>query len=62
MPASSDFPGMIVKTEIKMGQKTITTTIVSVKEENVDPKEFEIPEDYKELPAPSFSAPSQPGK
>jgi hypothetical protein len=62
MPASSDFPGMIVKTEIKMKDKTITSTIVSVKEENVDPKEFEVPTDYKELPAPSFSAPSPAGK
>ena len=62
MPASSDFPGMIVKTEIKMKEKTITSTIVSVKEENVDPKEFEIPADYKELPAPSFPAPSPAGK
>jgi Domain of unknown function (DUF4412) len=59
MPASSDFPGMIVKTEIKMKDKTVTSTIVSVKEEAVDPKEFEVPADYKELPAPSFSAPTE---
>ena len=57
LPASSDFPGMIVKTEMKMKQKTVTSTIVSVKEETVDPKQFEIPADYKELPTPALDAP-----
>lgn len=58
LPASSDFPGMVVKTEMKMKQKTITSTIVSVKEEAVDPKQFEIPADYKELPTPVLDAPA----
>ena len=58
LPANSAFPGMVVKTEMKMKQKTITSTIVSVKEENVDAKEFEIPADYKELPTPAFDTPA----
>ncbi len=56
LPANSDFPGMVVKTEMKTKGKTITSTIVSVKEETVDAKEFETPADYKELPTPAFDA------
>ena len=57
LPANSDFPGMVVKTEMKTKGKTITSTIVSVKEEPVDAKQFEIPGDYKELPTPAFPPP-----
>ena len=58
LPANSDFPGMVVKTEMKTKGKTVTSTIVSVKEEPVDAKEFEVPADYKELPTPAFDAPA----
>ncbi len=58
LPANSEFPGMVVKTEMKMKEKTVTSTIVSVKEEVVDTKQFEIPADYKELPTPAFDAPA----
>ena len=58
LPATSEFPGMVVKTEMKMKQKTITSTIVSVKEEAVDAKEFEVPADYKELPTPTLDTPA----
>ncbi len=57
VPANSDLPGMVVKTEMKMKQKTVTSTIVSVKEEAVDAKQFEVPADYKELPTPAFGTP-----
>ena len=55
LPANAEFPGMVVKTEMKTKGKTVTSTIVSVKEEPVDAKEFEMPADYKELPTPTFS-------
>ena len=58
LPASSEFPGMVVKTEMKTKGKTVTSTIVSVKEEAVDAKEFEMPADYKELPTPVLDAPA----
>ena len=58
LPASSDFPGMVVKTVMTMKQKTVTSTIVSAKEEAVEAKEFEVPADYKELPTPAFDAPA----
>ena len=57
LPPTSEFPGMVVKTEMKMKQKTIVSTIVSVKEDAVDAKEFAVPADYKELPTPAFDAP-----
>jgi hypothetical protein len=53
---------MIVKSEIKMGPKTITNTIVSVKEEPIDAKEFEVPADYKEMASPEFKFPAPAGK
>ena len=56
LPANADFPGMIVKTEMKTKGKTVTSTIVSVKEEAVEAKEFEVPADYKDLPTPAFDA------
>ena len=56
LPSNASFPGMVVKTEMKTKGKTIVSTIVSVKEEAVDAKEFEAPADYKELPAPAFDA------
>ena len=58
LPANSDFPGMVVKTEMKTKGKVVTSTIVSVKEEPVDAKQFEIPADYKELPTPSLDSPA----
>ena len=56
LPGNSEFPGMIVKTEMKTKGKTVTSTIASVKEEAVDAKEFEPPADYKELPTPALDA------
>jgi hypothetical protein len=52
-PDPAEFPGMPVKTEMIVNAKhKVTTTLVSVKEEPVDPKLFEIPPGYKELPPP----------
>ncbi|HEV7867719.1 MAG TPA: DUF4412 domain-containing protein, partial [Chthoniobacteraceae bacterium] len=43
MPPPEDFPGMKIKTLIEKGDQKVTTTLVSVKEEPVDPAIFEIP-------------------
>ncbi len=52
MPELKDFPGMVIKTEMDMGGKKVSTVLVSAKEENVDPAIFDIPKDYKESSAP----------
>lgn len=53
MPDPADLPGLPVKTEMAVGgKKSFTTTLVSVKEEAVDPAVLEVPADYRELPAP----------
>ncbi len=39
-PDSSSIPGVAVKTELTNQGQTITTTILSVKEQDVDAKEF----------------------
>jgi len=50
-----DIPGIPVKTEIELapGQK-ITTELVSVKEENLDPAIFKAPADYKPMQMPAM--------
>lgn len=55
MPEIKDFPGMMMKTEIDVGGKKITTTFISLKEDNVDPNSFQIPAGYKEISSPSLN-------
>ncbi|MEP6671604.1 MAG: DUF4412 domain-containing protein [Chthoniobacter sp.] len=54
LPDIKDFPGMPMKTEIVMNGKKVATTLVSVKEDNVDPKSFDIPAGYKEITSPEL--------
>lgn len=60
-PELSDLPGMVVKTQMDIGGQKITTTLVSVKEENVDPSVFEVPKDYQEMAPPEFPKRPSPG-
>jgi hypothetical protein len=45
-------PGPAMKTETTAGGNTTTITVVSVKEQNVDEKDFEVPADYQPLAFP----------
>ena len=58
MPELKDFPGMMIKTEIDMGGKKLITTLLSAKEENVDPAVFKIPANYKEISSPALNFPT----
>ena len=60
MPELKDFPGMMIKTEMDLAGKKVVTTLVSVKEENVDPASFKIPANYREISAPALNF--QPSK
>ena len=51
-PQASDFDGMVVKSEMTMMGKNVTSSLVSAKEEEVDPKEFVAPEGYNEMKMP----------
>jgi hypothetical protein len=59
-PSSSELPGMPVKTEMTVAGQKVTSTLVSVKEEKINPTIFEAPSDYKEMASPSFNLPGQP--
>lgn len=59
MPDLKEFPGMIIKTEMNAGGKKIVATLVSAKEDNVDPAVFNIPASYKETSAPVLTLPPQ---
>ena len=55
MPDMKDFPGMTMKTEMDLGGKKIVTTLVSAKEDNVDPSIFTIPKGYTEVSSPELN-------
>ncbi|MEI9894461.1 MAG: DUF4412 domain-containing protein [Chthoniobacter sp.] len=55
LPDIKDFPGMTMKTEIVLNGKKVATTLVSAKEDNVDPKSFDIPAGYKEITSPELN-------
>ena len=50
-PRTKDLPGMPLRIIMDHNGQKITVTLVSAKEEPVDPAIFKIPADYKELPA-----------
>lgn len=51
-PRTKDLPGMPMKIVSEMSGQKQTITLISAKEENVDPAIFVIPKGYKEMPAP----------
>jgi hypothetical protein len=55
-----DLPGVAVRTRMEPpnGQK-LTVTLFSVKEQELDHAEFEIPRNYQSLPSPAFGAPQK---
>jgi hypothetical protein len=52
-PRTKDLPGMPMKMLMEMSGQKVTITLLSAKEENVDPAIFSIPNSYKEMPAPA---------
>jgi hypothetical protein len=55
MPDIKDFPGMMMKTEVDLNGKKVTTTLLSAKEDKVDPKLFDVPAGYKEITSPTLN-------
>ena len=58
LPKFGELPGMVMKLQIgelidRTNALTVTFTLISAKEEPVDPNIFEIPKDYKELTSPT---------
>ena len=54
MPELKDFPGMAVKTVMDLNGQKISVTVLSVKEEPLDPSIFTVPNSYKEITAPDL--------
>jgi Domain of unknown function (DUF4412) len=63
-PGVSTLPGMVVKSRlvVKMGEavQTITITLLTAKEEPVDPSAFDVPANYKEWIPPQSPGPPAP--
>ncbi len=51
-PKSSDFPGMVIKSEMKVMGQDVITELVSAKEEPVPDGAFAPPDDYEEMSLP----------
>jgi hypothetical protein len=62
MPPLDQFPGMVIKREMNHKGTKTTSTLVSVKTDAVDAKVFDVPEGYKEQPAPKLPEAASPGK
>ena len=59
-PQASDFDGMVVKSEVTMMGKKVSSSLVSAKEEDVDPKEFAPPDGYNEMKMPMLQGIGKP--
>ncbi len=57
-PRTRDLPGMPMKMVMELSGQKVTVTLLTAREENVDPAIFKIPAGYKEQPAPP--APAKP--
>ncbi len=57
VPQNSDFPGMVVKSEMSVMGKKATSELVSAKQDALDDTVFSTPEGYQEMKMPSL-----PGK
>jgi uncharacterized protein DUF4412 len=57
MPDYTDFAGLPLKTVISVGDKQISTTIMSIKKDSVNATDFDIPKDFQELKTPLHAAP-----
>lgn len=54
VPPNSDFPGMVVKSEMSVMGKTATSELVSAKQDPIDSAVFTAPEGYQEMKMPSL--------
>lgn len=65
-PALSTLPGMVLKTQITGGEQTLTVTLVSAREGQLDASTFQAPVNYRPLrltkPQPQQSPAKPPGK
>lgn len=59
-PQAADFNGMVVKSEVTMMGKSVSTLLVSAKEQEVDAKEFTAPEGYNEMKMPMLPGGAPP--
>jgi hypothetical protein len=60
-PDTTVLPGAVVKTETVAAGQTTVATVLSVKEQKVDDKEFEVPSDYKAMAMPQMPGFGGPG-
>ncbi len=53
-PQSSDFPGMVIKSEMQVMGQSVTSELVSAKEEPVNESAFALPDGYNEMAMPAL--------
>ena len=59
MPDYRDFPGLPLRSRVKMeGQVEITSTIVSINQNALSESDFAVPAGYEEMKMPNFTSPN----
>lgn len=53
---TSALPGPVIKSETTIGGMKLSMTILSIKEESIDAKEFDVPADYQTMALPGVPA------
>jgi len=49
-----DLPGLPLRTQIKMGENEVTSTIISIKNDPLNESEFMVPKDFAEIKIPNI--------
>jgi hypothetical protein len=52
-PDTTTLPGAVLKTETTTPAGTTRSIVTAIKEQDLDPKDFEVPEGYQTVPAPA---------
>jgi hypothetical protein len=57
MPDYTELPGVPLKTVISIGSNQITTTVKSIKQDQLSDADFAVPKDFQEMKAPAARVP-----
>ncbi len=56
MPDYRDFPGLPLRSQINIGGKEITSTLLSIRQDALSDAEFSVPKDFEEMKMPNLDA------
>ena len=48
-----DLPGLPLRTQVKLGDEEVTSTVISIKQDPLSETEFSVPKDFQEMKMPN---------